>query len=487
MLIGQILTETTLMSLLGGLAGIAVASGLLTVLTTADLPLPIPITLDLGVDASVLVFSLAISAVAGLFLGLIPAIQSTHLDIAPTLKDESAGSGSSRRRLSLRNGLVAVQVAVCLILLIGAGLFLRSLQQARSIDPGFGKDPAAIVSVALSAKRYSEDEGRIFMRRMLDRIEQIPGVQSVGITHSIHLNKFGRENMEIQVDGVEPPPKRRGHTVDKAYVDPGFFDAIGIPILRGRNFNDTDRTDSPQVAIVNETLAERFWPGKDALGRTIRRESAPDLMVVGVVRDVKVRDLSESPQTFIYLPYSQSYSAFVDLIARTSVDPERTLLDMVATARELDPEVVLWDPKTMERHLGFVLLPLRLSAWILSAFAVLAVALASVGLYGIVSYSVSQRTREVGIRMSLGADVRAVTLMLMGSGMKLVAVGGVVGLVLSFLLSRALSGLLFGIDAVDTFTFAAAPLTLITVAAFAAYVAAHRASRINPVNALRAE
>jgi hypothetical protein len=210
-------------------------------------------------------------------------------------------------------------------------------------------------------------------------------------------------------------------------------------------------------------------------------------MVVGVARDVKVRDLSESPQTFIYLPYSQSYSAFVEIIARTSVDPERTALDVVATARELDPELVLWAPTTMERHLGFVLLPLRLSAWILSAFAVLGVALASLGLYGIVSYSVSRRTREVGIRMSLGANVRAVTLMLMGSGMRLVVVGSVVGLVLSFLLSRALSGLLFGIDAIDTLTFAAAPLILITVAALAAYVAAHRASRINPVNALRAE
>jgi predicted permease len=276
--------------------------------------------------------------------------------------------------------------------------------------------------------------------------------------------------------------------VDKAYVDSGFFDAAGIPILRGRNFNDTDRTDSPQVAIVNETLARRFWPGEDAIGRTIRLESGPDLMVVGVARDAKVRDLSESPQPFIYRPYyGQSYSTFMEIIARTSVNAERTALDMVATARELDPELFLFDPRTLERHLGFVLLPFRLSAWILSAFAALAVALASVGLYGIVSYSVSQRTREVGIRMSLGASVRAVTLMLMGSGMRLVVVGSVVGLVLSYLLSQALSGLLFGIDALDMFTFAAAPLILLAVAALAAYVAAHRASRINPVNALRAE
>jgi predicted permease len=444
-------------------------------------------SLDLRIDSTVLVFSLVTSVVAGLFLGLIPAVQSTNLDIAPTLKDESAGSGSSRRRLSLRNGLVAAQVAVCLILLIGAGLFLRSLEHAQSIDPGFGKDPAAMVTVALSSKRYSEDEGRILMRQLLDRIEQIPGVQNVGVTSILHLNKLSTESMVINVDGVEPPPERQGYTVDKAYVDPGFFDAVGIPILRGRNFSDTDRTDSQQVAIVNETLAEKFWPREGAIGRAIRLENASDLIVVGIARDTKVRDLSESPRPFIYLPYSQSYSAFMEIIARTGVEPERTALDMVATARELDPELVLWAPRTVDEHLGFVLLPFRLSAWILTAFAVLAMALASVGLYGIVSYSVSQRTREVGIRMSLGANVRAVTLMLMGSGMRLVFVGSVVGLVLSYLLSQALSSLLFGIDALDATTFAAAPLLLIAIAALAAYVAAHRASRINPVNALRAE
>jgi predicted permease len=303
----------------------------------------------------------------------------------------------------------------------------------------------------------------------------------------MHLRKTGRETMEIQVDGVDPPPRHRSHVVDKAYVDPGFFAAVGIPILRGRNFDPADRPDTQQVAIVSAAMAERFWPGEDAVGRRIRRESAPDLLVVGVTRDVKVRELSEPSQAFVYLPYSQSYAAFTQIIARTSVDPERTALEMVATARELDPELILWAPTTMERHLGFVLLPLRLSAWILSVFAVVAVALASMGLYGIVSYSVSQRTREVGIRMSFGAGVGSITLMLMGAGLKLVAIGIVVGLVLSYFLSQGLSSLLYGVDAVDPITFLTAPLVLMTVAAFAAFLAAHRASRINPVNALRAE
>ena len=237
--------------------------------------------------------------------------------------------------------------------------------------------------------------------------------------------------------------------------------------------------------MVNETLAKRFWPGKEAMGRTIRRESAPDLTVVGVARDVKVLDLSESPRAFIYLPYSQSYSAYMEIIARTSVDPEGTVLDMVATARELDPELIVWAPKTMERHLGFVLLPLRLSAFLLAAFAVLGIALASVGLYGVVSYAVSQRTREVGIRMSFGASAGKVTWMLMGAGMKLVMIGSGVGLVLSYCLTQGLSGLLYEVSSFDPVTFLAAPLILLVVAAFATFVAARRASRINPVAALR--
>jgi putative ABC transport system permease protein len=319
---------------------------------------------------------------------------------------------------------------------------------------------------------------------MIDRIAQIPGVESVGITHNMHLN-LNRWTMEVQVDGVEPPKGQESFVVDKATVDPGFFDAVGIPILRGRSFNPSDRTDTQKVVIVSAAMAEKFWPDRDPIGLTLRGDDE-ELVVVGIARDAKVRDLGESPQSFIYLPYSQNYSASMEIIARTDIAPERTALEMVGVARELDHDLILWEPKTMEQHLGFVLLPFRLSALLLSVFAVLAVVLASVGLYGIVSYAVSQRTREVGIRMSLGANATTVTLLLMRSGMKLVAVGSAAGLVLAAFFSRALSGLLFGIDALDTWTFVASPLILLTVAAVAAYVAAHRASRINPVNALRA-
>ena len=486
-LVGQILTETTLMSLLGGLAGILISSWILYTLTRADLPLPVPITLDLGVDAAVAVFSIVVSVAAGLFLGLVPAVQGTRLDIATTLKDESAGSGSSRRRLSLRNGLVTAQVAVCLVLLIGAGIFLRSLQKAQSVDPGFGKDPAALLTVALTSNRYPEDEGRALMRQLLERVQQIPGVQGAGLTSNMQLRKTGTDDMAVRVDGVEPPPKRRFHSVDYAVVSAGFFEAVGIPILGGRNFRPADRVETQRVAIVSAAMAKKFWPGKDAVGGIIRQEDAPDLMVVGVARDTKVLDLSESPRPFIYLPFSQSYAAYTQIVARTSIEPERTALEMITTARELDPELILWAPSTMERHLSFVLLPFRLSALILSTVAVLGMALASVGLFSVVSYAVSQRTREVGIRMSFGAGVASIVWMLMGAGMKLVAIGSVVGLVLSYFLTQGLSSLLYGVDSVDPITFLAAPIVLVMVAALASFVAAQRASRINPVDALRTE
>jgi hypothetical protein len=275
--------------------------------------------------------------------------------------------------------------------------------------------------------------------------------------------------------------------VDAAIVDAEFFGAVGIPIVRGRSFTRADRADTQRVAVISEAMAARFWPGEDALGRTFRQHDGTELRVVGVARDAKVLDLSEPPRPFLYQPYSQSYTAMVQVIARTGRDPEQVALDMVAAAREVDPELVLWAPTTMARHLGFVLLPARLSAWLLSAFAVLAVILASIGLYGIVSYSVAQRTREVGIRLSLGASTRSVVTMLVGSGMRLAAVGGTVGLVASLLLARTLHGLLYGVEPLDVASFVTAALTLAAVAVVAAGAAALRASRIDPADALRAE
>ena len=485
-LVGQLLTESVVLGLLGGAGGIALGVTLLKLLLAADLPLPIPIDLDLSLDTTVLGFSLLISVVAGTLFGLAPALQATKPDVASTLKDETAGGGQSSR-LSLRNTLIVVQVAVSFMLLIGAGLFLRSFQATQAVDPGFGYEPTALLTVAVPTNRYSEDEGRLFMRSYIERVEQISGVQAVGLTSNLHLNTLSTNTIRINVAGVEPPPEREGHDVDRTEVDAGFFDAMGIRILRGRNFNSTDREDSPPVAIISQALASRFWPGEDAVGRLLERQGVDDLTVVGVASDAKVRSIGEVPRSLVYLPYDQDYAAFVTVIARTRLDAEGTTLQMLATARALDPEAWLWEAKTMEEHLGIVLLPARLSAILLVVFAVLALTIASIGLYGVVSYAVSQRTREMGIRMSLGADANTVIKMLTVSGMKLVAVGGVVGLALALLVARLLSQLLFGVGAFDPLTFVTVPALLGGVALLAAYFPARRASRIDPVSALRAD
>lgn len=485
-LIGHLVSETLLLGLLGGVAGVVVAVALLRLLVTADLPTPIPVKLDLSLDPTVLGFCLIVSILAGVILGLAPAIQSTNPDVASTLRDESTGGGG-RSRLTLRNLLVVAQVAGSLVLLVGAGLFLRSAQKVQGVDPGFGREPTAILSVLVPSSRYSEEEGRVFTRTLLERYRQLPGVEAVGLIGNLHLNTLSTSTMSLNVDGVEPPPEREHHSVDQTAIDPGFFDAAGMRILRGRNFNERDLPDSPRVAIVNQTMAQHFWPGQDPTGRMIRREDADDLMVVGVVSDAKIRSIGEAPRSFVYRPYSQAYQSFLFVVARTSMDPERTALEMLAAGRELDPEFWVWEAKSMERHLGIMLMPARMSALILSAFAVLALALATIGLYGIVSYAVSRRTREVGIRISLGADGSRVIRMLMGSGLKLVAVGSVIGLAIAFAAARLVSGLLFNVSSFDPMTFLFVPLLLGAAAMLAAYLPARRASRVDPASALRSE
>ena len=381
------------------------------------------------------------------------------------------------------------QVATSVVLLVGAGLFLRSFSSIQTVDPGFGHDPTAIVTIGLPSRDISSEQGRQFFRRLEDSFRSLPGVTAVGTTSNLHLNTLNVSYVHVNVDGVEPPPERESHQVDRAAVSPGFFAAAGIPLVRGRNFDERDDEDSQQVAIINEALADRFWGDRDPVGDMLRRpdESDDDLLVVGVAATVKIRSLGESPRPFVYRPRGQEYGSFQTLVAKTGLDPARTATDMVAAAQNVDEDLLIGEAQTMERHLAVVKLPQRLTAVILTAFAVLALLLASIGLYGIVSYAVAQRSREVGIRISLGADGRNVVKMLMGGGLKLVAIGGLFGLVLSLLLAPLIGSLLFGVQPMDVVAFTVMPIVLGIVAALAAYIPARRASRIDPVKALHFE
>jgi predicted permease len=373
------------------------------------------------------------------------------------------------------------------MLLIGAGLFLRSLGEARSMDPGFGSEPTALVSLLVSGERYSVEEGRIFTRSFMERAAAIPGMQAVGLTGNLHLNSVSFSSGDFNVDGFDPPPGRQGHLIDQTEVDPGFFAAAEIQIVSGRNFDETDVADGQRVVIVNEVLADRFWPGESPVGRTLREQDEDELLIVGVAEAVKVRSLGETPRPFVYYPYSQDYNSYVTVLARIAGNAERTAGDLLTLLREMDPEILVFENKTMEDHLGVMLIPARLSAFLSTLFGTLALVLATIGLYGVVSYTVARRNREMGIRMSLGAAPHSVVALMVGGGMRLVGVGGAVGLVLAFLATRALQGFLFGVGALDPVAFVAVPAMLGAVALVAAYIPARRASRIDPVRTLKAE
>ena len=477
-----------MLSLVAGGVGVGLAVWLLDVLLTADLPLPIPISLDLGLDGNVLAFTLSVSVVAGALIGLLPALQSTRLDLVSTLKSDTAGGGQPGQT-RWRNALVVSQVTVSLVLLIGAGLFLRSVQGIQAVDPGFGREPTAIMSVMVPRTRFSAEERHRYVQRLLDRFQQVAGVSSVGLIDNLHLNTLTNTTIRFNVDGVDPPPEVGALVAATAAVDPGFFDAAGIELMQGRNFTDADRADSQPSVIISRAMAERFWPDADPLGRLLRRRDpdAPDLLVVGVAADAKVRSLGEAPRAMVYRPYAQVSATMLTVVARTTTDPERTALALMRAGREVDPQLGVWETKTMEQHLSIRLLPMQLIAFPLSAFAVLAVLLASIGLYGVVSYAVARRTREVGIRMAIGANRGHVMRLLTAGGLRLVTVGTLAGVGVALGATRLVAGLLFGVEAFDPLTFVAAPVVLGMTALVAVLIPALHASRIDPIKALHDE
>jgi predicted permease len=484
-IVAQFLVESLVLSSLGGLAGIGVAHGFQRVLLGLDLPLPIPVTLDLRVGGPVLAFCVGASLLAGLLVGMAPALQAAREDIAGTLRDETAGGGG-RARTRLRGVLVVAQVAASVVLLVGAGLFLRSLGEIQRADPGFGRAPAAVMTIAVPADRYPPAAGRVFVRSLRERIARIPGVEAVGLTGNLHLDTLNRSTIDINVDGVPPPAGQEGFGIDVGAVDEGFFDAIGIPILSGRGFAETDTEDTPKVVVVNEAFVQRFWPAGDALGRVIRRKDG-DLTVIGVAGNAAILRLGEAPRPFIYRSYGQSYAPFISIVARTAIDPQAVAQQLPVAARTLDPEAWVWETKTLARHLAIVRLPARLAALLVSAFAVVAMILAVIGLYGVVSHAVAQRVREMGVRMAMGADALGIVRLLMGGGIRLAAIGVAIGVPFALVMAQLLRGLLFGVQPFDPLTLGVVVATLAATATLASYLAAHRATRIDPMVALRSE
>ena len=483
-LIRQLLTESILLSLLGGVGGLLIAywsAGLLMALVP---PMSIPVKLFLGVDAGVLWFTLAISVLTGVIFGLAPALQASNPDLVVALKDESAKSSGSRGKARLRNGLVVAQVALSLILLIGAGLFLQTLQKSQTIDPGFNTQNILTAGLDLFSAGYDKEKGKLFQQQLVQRVAGLPGVQSASVARRVPLGMTGSSSTRLTVDGYEARPEEEPFT-EYNTVSPDYFRTMEIPIVQGREFTAQDNEQSRKVAIINETMARRYWPGQDPVGKKFRTYDT--LEVIGVAKNIKYRSLGEDARPFFYYSLLQHYQPEVALHVRTNGSPALLLPAVREAARSLNPNLALYDAQPMSEQLALSMIPQRIAAILLGVFGLLALVLASVGLYGVMAHSVNQRTHEIGIRMALGASSRDVMRLVVGQGMTLAVIGVVAGLAGAFALTRFLATLLYDVSATDPMTFTGTPLLLAAVALIACFIPALKATKVDPMVALRHE
>jgi predicted permease len=490
-LIRQLLTESLLLALAGGAAGCLLAFCGASLLRLFPPPMPVPMEFDVTVDFRVLCFTLAASLLSGLLFGLAPAWNASKIDLVPMLKDDRRGAGGRAPRFSWRNLLVISQVAVSLVFLICAGLFTRSLQQANKIDPGFETERALTVPLDLESVGYDETRGRLFYRQLLEQIERMPGVQSATLARFVLAQGAGAGSSDVAVEGYDAPgadyPSFRINV-----VGPRYFETMGIPLLAGREFNSQDSEGAPLVVIVNETMARRFWQGpQSALGRRLRlleRDNVlgPYYEVVGVAKDSKYRSLSEEPQSFFYVSALQDYRQQMVAHARTIGDPNLLRSAVRDRVLALDKGLMV-DVATMRENLAASFLPARVAAIALGLVGLFGLSLAVVGIYGVISYAVSRRTGEIGLRMAMGAESRDILRLVIGQGLKLTLIGVAVGATLALALSRLLSRLFIGVSAADPVTFLTVPLLLTAVAVFACWIPARRATKVDPMIALRCE
>ncbi|MDX2041423.1 MAG: ABC transporter permease [Acidobacteriota bacterium] len=487
-IIRQLLTESVLLAVVGGLAGILLAGWIIDVLIGLKPPADIPITLELHVDWRVLVFSMIVSVITGVLFGLVPAMQATKPDLVSALKDVVSQSGV--RRSWLRSSLVVAQIAVSLLLLVAAGLTMRALQQLKTMNPGFNPENSLTMSFDLSLQGYQTEPGNQLRRQMLDRIQSLPGVQSVSLTDFMPLSM----NFNSTAILIEGQPVERGVNAPNAMnasVGLKYFEAMGIPILAGRDLTQLDQDGKTRSVVVNETFARKFFPGanpnESALGKRFRtRPEGQPWEIAGVAKDGKYWNIGEDQRAFAWFPLG-SQLAFNSMVVRTTVKPETVMSSIVSEIHNLEPNLPVTGVKTMSEHMNLSLFPARAVASLLAAFGLLALALAAIGIYGVMSYSVTQRTREVGIRMALGAQRSDVLRMILRQGMKLAGIGMAIGLLAAFVLSRLLANLLYGVSSTDAVAFIGVSLLLGIVVALACFIPASRAAKVDPMIALRYE
>jgi predicted permease len=488
-LVRQLLTESILLALLGGVFGLMVGYWSLDLIRAAPLNLPPNFVQQITIDSRVLAFTLALSLLTGVLFGMVPALRASRPDLVPVLKNETApvvgGGRKVLRWITARQSLVVAQVALSLIALVAAGLFVRSLMATQAIDPGFETERVLAAGFDLGREGYTREQALQFHDRLVERAQALPGVVSVSIAQNRPFQ--GGFARSVLLEGSETSEQNR-RLVQVNLVSPGYFGTVGIALMRGRDFTTADAQDTPLVVIINQTMAETFFPDGDAIGRRFRFfGDTADTTIVGIARDAKYNGLAEEAQPFAYLPIRQIYDGGANLLVRSEAGGTALADEVRAIVREVDPRLTLLDLATLRNQVDQALAPQRVMATLLAVFGALALALAAVGLYGVASYSVTQRTREIGIRMALGASRQRVMLMVLLQGLALVAAGAVIGAVIALVLARSVRTLLVGVAPTDAVTFVATAAVLIAVATLASYFPALRATRIDPLRALRYE
>jgi putative ABC transport system permease protein len=485
----QLLVESVMLSLVGAAVGLILAYAALQVLTRF-IPADVAHAEMITINAKVLVFTLLVALVTGLIFGLAPASQASHFNLNDTLKEGGRDSGAGPRGKRLRSALVIAEVAVSFILLIGAGLLINSFIHLRNLDPGFRADHLLALNVDLSEVKYPDTARRTaFFDEVVRRIQALPGVQSIAVAGNLPFTYNG-DSMPIGVEGLPDPPPDQWPDVIWRTVGPNYFSTMGIPLVRGRDYNDQDTLDTTLGVVISEKTAKHYWPNDDPIGKRLKpgsvTGSGPWRTVIGVVKDVRQNDFVAEPKMQMYFSFRQVKSLVANaLVVRTTVDPLSLATSVRNSVWAVDKDQTVANMDSMEDIVAGAVARQRFSMLLLAIFAGVALVLAAVGIYGVMSYSVAQQTREIGIRMALGAQRSDVLKMTIKQGLKLVGFGLVIGLVAAFILTRVMASLLFGISATDPVTFVTISLVLLAVAMLASYIPSVRAMRVDPMVALR--
>jgi len=487
----QLLTESVLLSLLGGAVGLLLAvwwSDLLVALGKEDIPRAIQV----GLDWRVLTFTAGVSLLTGLVFGMVPAFQASRTELTESLKEGGRSGGGGARRNWMRSALVVSELAVAVILLVGAGLLIQSLWRLQKVDSGLQPDHVLTFTVSISDVKYPSEQQSQFFQQLRTKLESLPGVE--GASGVLPLPLSGdRFSISFEIDG-RPVAKKDQPSADFFVADAGYFKAMGIPIVKGRDFNQFDQHKSAQVVIVTEAFARQFFPGEDAVGKRIKPgmstfdgEKSQMREIIGVVGDIRNRSLSVESKPAYYVPETQVPFNQLSMVVRTTGDPHVLINAVGKEVLALDKDVPVYSVKTMNEYLASSVAAPRFNTTLLSIFAGVALVLTIVGLYGVMSYSVAQRTNEIGIRLALGAQRRDVIALVVKQGLLLVLFGLLIGLPSAFALMRLISGLLFGVTNKDPMTFVSAAVVLSLVGLLACYIPALRATRVDPMEALRCE